>query len=64
MLKPGHQPKPLINGNINQRSVCGHCHGVHEHKGNNVHDKESGIITIHSHHTEWNAHLPMTTMHP
>ena len=37
---------------------------LHEYKGNNVHDKESGIITIHSHHTEWNAHLPMTTMHP
>ncbi len=37
---------------------------LHEHQGNNVHDKESGIITIHPHNTEWNAHLPMTTMHP
>ncbi len=37
---------------------------LHEFKGNNVHDKESGIITICLHHTEWNAHMPMTTAHP
>ena len=37
---------------------------LHEFKGNNVHDVETGIITIREHHTEWNAHLPMTTMHP
>lgn len=37
---------------------------LHEYKGNNIHDKESGIITIKPHFTEWNAHLPMTTMHP
>ena len=37
---------------------------LHEFKGNNVHDKESGIITIQYHHTEWNAHMPMTTQHP
>ena len=37
---------------------------LHEYRGNNVHDKESGIITIHRHFTEWNSHLPMTTQHP
>ena len=37
---------------------------LHEFKGNNVHDKESGIITIRPHLTEWNAHMPMTTAHP
>ena len=26
--------------------------------------QERGFITIRTHHTEWNAHLPMTTMHP
>lgn len=24
---------------------------LHEHQGNNVHDKEAGIITIRNHHT-------------
>ena len=37
---------------------------LHEYKGNIIHDKEPGIITIKPHFTEWNAHLPMTTMHP
>ena len=37
---------------------------LHEFKGNNVHDKEAGIITIKPHHTEWNAHFLTTTQHP
>ncbi len=37
---------------------------LHEFKGNNVHDKESGIITIKNHFTEWNSHYTMTTQHP
>ena len=37
---------------------------LHEFKGNNVHDKETGIITIRRHATEWNAHYPMTTHQP
>ena len=28
---------------------------LHEFQGNNVHDKESGIITIKPRHTLWNA---------
>jgi len=37
---------------------------LHEHKGNNVHDKEAGIITIVPHCTQWNAHFLTTTQHP
>ncbi len=37
---------------------------LHEFKGNNVHDKESGIITIKPHHTEWNGHFISMTENP
>ena len=37
---------------------------LHEYKGNNVHDKEAGIITIRPRHTEWNGHTLMMTLHP
>ena len=39
---------------------------LHEFKGNNVHDKETGIITIRRHATEWNAHsiLDLPTSYP
>lgn len=37
---------------------------LHEYKGNNVHDKESGIITIQSKCSEWDTHLLMMTQHP
>jgi hypothetical protein len=37
---------------------------LHEFKGNNVHDKEAGIITIRPRHTEWNGHTLMMTLHP
>lgn len=34
---------------------------LHEFMGNNVHDQESGKITIIEHFTEWNGHaLTMT----
>jgi len=34
---------------------------LHEFSGNNVHDKEPGIITIQERHTLWNAkYLSMT----
>lgn len=36
---------------------------LHEFKGNNVHDKESGVITIAPHHTQWNGRaLSMTAI--
>ncbi len=37
---------------------------LHEFKGNNVHDKESGIITIQAHPTQWNGHALTMTLHP
>ena len=35
-----------------------------EFKGNNVHDKETGIITIKSHQTQWDSHILTMTPHP
>lgn len=37
---------------------------LHEFKGNNVHDKESGKITIVERNTEWNGHALTMTAHP
>lgn len=37
---------------------------LHEFNGNNVHDKEAGIITIKSRPTGWNAHFLTMTKHP
>ena len=37
---------------------------LHEFKGNNVHDKEAGIITIKRKHSEWEMHSLSMTQHP
>ena len=37
---------------------------LHEYKGNNVHDKEPGIITIREKHTQWNGYARTMTEHP
>lgn len=37
---------------------------LHEFNGNNVHDKEAGIITIKRRHTEWEMHSLNMTQHP
>jgi hypothetical protein len=37
---------------------------LHEFKGNNVHDKESGIITIAPRQTQWNSRMMTMTDHP
>lgn len=37
---------------------------LHEFKGNNVHDKEPGIITIKRRDTLWNAHILQMTSRP
>lgn len=37
---------------------------LHEYKGNNVHDKEPGIITIKPRHTLWNAKFLSMTQKP
>ena len=37
---------------------------LHEHLGNNVHDVETGIITIADHTTMWNLASLSMTAHP
>ena len=37
---------------------------LHEFKGNNVHDKEPGFITIKPRHTLWNAKFLTMTQKP
>ena len=37
---------------------------LHEFKGNNVHDKETGIITIQEKTTQWNGYAMSMTEHP
>lgn len=37
---------------------------LHEFKGNNVHDKEAGVITIKGRNSEWGLHLLTMTQHP
>ncbi|WP_169730549.1 hypothetical protein [Xylanibacter oryzae] len=37
---------------------------IHEFMGNNVHDEESGKITIVPRNTQWNERLMMMTLHP
>lgn len=37
---------------------------LHEYKGNNVHDKESGKITIVERDTQWNGRALSMTVNP
>lgn len=37
---------------------------LHEFEGNNVHDKEAGIITIKGKNSEWDSHSFMMTRSP
>ena len=37
---------------------------LHEYNGNNMHDKEAGVITIKSKHSEWESHILTMTQHP
>jgi len=37
---------------------------LHEYQGNNVHDKESGIITILPHPTQWSNRAWVMTQKP
>ena len=37
---------------------------LHDYKGDNVHDKESGIITIKPRYTLWNAKFQVMTSKP
>ncbi len=37
---------------------------LHEYLGNDVHDVETGIITINVHATQWNGYAQTFTQHP
>lgn len=37
---------------------------LHEFKGNNVHDNESGVITINEKLSQWNGYTLTMTEHP
>lgn len=37
---------------------------MHEFQGNNIHDKESGVITIKPYRTEWKSKTLTMTIHP
>lgn len=37
---------------------------LYEYQGNNVHDRESGLITIKPRHTLWNAKMLTMTQKP
>jgi hypothetical protein len=37
---------------------------MHEFQGNNVHDKETGIITIKERRTDWASRMLTMTQHP
>ena len=50
--------------NSNNEVYAAIAMALHEYKGNNVHDKESGIITIKPHCTEWNSSMLTMTPRP
>ena len=37
---------------------------LHEFQGKNVHDKETGIITIKEHHSDWSSRMLTMTANP
>lgn len=51
-------------GKVNNEVYAAIALALHEYKGNNVHDKESGIITIKERHTDWESHLLHMTPQP
>ena len=63
---------PCNQANLNNKNMAKKSNEVyaaiamalHEFKGNNVHDKETGIITIRPRHTQWNNRILTMTQHP
>lgn len=49
---------------VNNEVYAAIAMALHEYMGNNVHDKESNIITLKSVHTQWNSHIQMMTKRP
>ncbi|CDD05126.1 MULTISPECIES: hypothetical protein [Prevotella] len=51
-------------GKTNNEVYAAIALALHEFKGNNVHDKEPGIITIKERHSDWESHLLRMTNKP
>ena len=51
-------------GKANNEVYAAIALALHEFQGNNVHDKETGIITIKEHHSDWSSHMLTMTQHP
>ncbi len=51
-------------GKTNNEVYAAIALALHEFKGNNVHDKESGIITIKKRHSDWESHILCMTPEP
>jgi hypothetical protein len=48
----------------NQEVYAAIAMALHEHLGNNVHDTETGIITIAARPTQWNGYAQTMTPRP
>ncbi|MCR4853612.1 MAG: hypothetical protein K5893_08490 [Prevotella sp.] len=51
-------------GKANNEVYAAIALAMHEFQGNNVHDKETGIITIKEHHSDWSSRMLTMTQHP
>jgi len=51
-------------GKINNEVYAAIALAMHEFKGNNVHDKEPGVITIRSRRSDWESHMLKMTCSP
>lgn len=51
-------------GKANNEVYAAIALAMHEFQGNNVHDKETGIITIKPHHSDWSSRMLTMTAHP
>lgn len=51
-------------GKTNNEVYAAIALALHEYKGNNVHDKESGVITIKERRCDWESHLLRMTPKP
>ena len=51
-------------GKTNNEGYAAIALALHELKGNNVHDKEPGVITIKERHSDWESHLLRMTNKP
>ena len=51
-------------GKVNNEVYAAIALALHEFNGNNVHDKETGVITIKGRRSDWESHLLRMTPKP